>query len=498
MTLRTSTSRTLLLLCTLFGSASCEALFGGLSKGNPESCVATPDLCQTPDEVCNSETRACEPALRIDSLTPSAAPYGQTTAVTVTGKNFVANMTLHFADQAATIQSLVSESQLAVTAPASSGSTAPVTLDLVSPSSQRLRVEGMFHYFPWPMFGTPAVHNIPSTIKTIRSGDINQDGRPDLVLTGDSAVPVSVFFGQANGTLLPGPGVAFASRPFGMAIGDVNDDGKLDIVVSETGPQPTVEIALGKGDGTFVVMGSVQVGSTTGAIALVDATSDRKADIVVGDGTNIVVYPSLGNGMFAAPIKSPHTNQPMDAGSLMATGDFNEDGRTDVVLSNSKDTGIPIFQNNGNGTFTQLKSITYSKAPTQPTVADVNKDGHLDLVLAVKSAEGLLVYLGNGTGGFTHSALLSTFASTDTISVGDMNGDGTADIVTVDTNGLGENFDIQAGYGNGQFLRSTPYFISSIALAGAIYVGDLTADGKPDVAIAQRTGKLSIYKNVTP
>ena len=79
-----------------------------------------------------------------------------------------------------------------------------------------------------------------------------------------------------------------------------------------------------------------------------------------------------------------------------------------------------------------------------------------------------------------------------------MNGDGTADIVTLDTNALAENFDIQAGFGNGQFQRSAPTFLGSMALAGALYVGDLTADGKPDVVIAQRPGTLNLYKNVTP
>ena len=219
---RSSTAHGLLLLGSLCGNASCEALFGGLATRNPDSCVATPTLCKTPDEICNTETRECEPALRIDAVTPAAAPFGQSVPVTLTGKNFVANMTLSFADKPAMMLNLVSESQLSAMAPAGSGSKATVMLDLLSPSSQRLKVSGLFHYFPWPSFDTPLQTSLPSSFRTIRSGDFNQDGRTDLAITGDNAAPVSIYYGQANGTLLAGPTVAFSSRPFGIALGDVN------------------------------------------------------------------------------------------------------------------------------------------------------------------------------------------------------------------------------------------------------------------------------------
>lgn len=495
---RSSTAHGLLLLGSLCGNASCEALFGGLATGNPDSCVATPTLCKTPDEICNTETRECEPALRIDAVTPAAAPFGQSVPVTLTGKNFVANMTLSFADKPAMMLNLVSESQLSAMAPAGSGSKATVMLDLLSPSSQRLKVSGLFHYFPWPSFDTPLQTSLPSSFKTIRSGDFNQDGRTDLAITGDNAAPVSIYYGQANGTLLAGPTVAFSSRPFGIALGDVNGDGKVDIAVSETGPQPLVEIALGKADGTFMLVGSVQTVNTISAIALIDATSDRKADLVVGDGPNVVVYPGLGNGTFAAPMNTRHTFQSMDTGASLAAGDFNGDGRDDLVMSNGKDVRFPIFLSNGNGTFTQSKSYAYSKVPTQPAIGDFNQDGHLDVALAVRGASEVLVYVGDGTGGFTQSATLGTFSNTDSMAIADMNADGTTDIVMLDTSGLAENFEVQAGFGNGQFQRSAPTFIGSTALAAALYVGDLTADGKPDVVVAQRTGKLSLYKNVTP
>ena len=88
--------------------------------------------------------------------------------------------------------------------------------------------------------------------------------------------------------------------------------------------------------------------------------------------------------------------------------------------------------------------------------------------------------------------------ATDSIGVGDLNGDGTVDLVTVETNMLAETFVVLAGTGTGQFQRSESYQIGPSVLAAALYVGDLTADGKLDVLIGQRTGKLSLFKNVTP
>lgn len=212
--------RLLLLSFTLFSSVSCDSLFGGLAKGNPESCVVTPSICNPDTEVCNTATRDCEPALRVESITPSAAPFDTEVNVTVTGKNFVPNMQLFVDGQPATSLVLQSDTQLNALFPASSRTKAPVPIELVTPTTQRLRVDGMFHYFPWPQFAQPVNQPFDGYQKFIRSGDFNGDGRPDLAVAADFTSGIGIFLTQADGTLVQAPSAVFSSRPFFVAVGD--------------------------------------------------------------------------------------------------------------------------------------------------------------------------------------------------------------------------------------------------------------------------------------
>jgi hypothetical protein len=490
--------RSLLLSCALVGNASCEALFGGLSQDNPESCVANAALCRSPDEICNAATRSCEPALRIDSVSPAAAPFDTELKVTLTGKNFVPNLALSIAGVPAKDVTFISESQLSAITPASHVGKDSVPLELVAPSTQRYQRDGLFHYFPWPTFATPTNTVSPGTFKVLRSADFNRDGRPDVAMAADNTSPVAIFLGQADGSLLPAGKVSFSSRPFGMALGDVNADGKIDIAISETGPQFLIEVALGNGDGTFAVVGSVNTSTTVSGLALIDVSGDRKADLVVADGLHLVVHPSVGDGTFGSPVKLSHTFQSMDVGSSLADGDLNGDGRIDVVALNGKESRFPIYLSKGDGSFSEAKPVTFTSVLSLPVLVDVNKDGRLDLACFSRNNGQVVVFLGDGTGGFAVASVTNAVMATDSIGVGDLNGDGTVDLVTVETNMLAETFVVLAGTGTGQFQRSESYQIGPSVLAAALYVGDLTADGKLDVLIGQRTGKLSLFKNVTP
>ncbi len=491
-------SRPLLLASAVLFGTSCDALFGGLTKANPESCVATPTLCKAEEEICNSATRECEPALHIDSISPIAAPYDTEVTVTITGRNFVPDMTLTVAGRPAKSLTLVSPTQLTALLPASSGNKAKVPLALTTPTTQRFEKSDLFHYFPWPTFAAPALQPLSGLIKNARAGDVNGDGRPDVVVAADNGSSVLLFLGQADGTLAPAPAVPFSSRPFFVAVGDLNADGKVDLATSQTGPQSKVEVALGKGDGTFVLAGAVATSVTATSFALVDVNHDRKDDVVIPDGNNITVGLSNGDGTFAAPIQSPHSLQMLDSSTGVATGDLNGDGELDLITANNKETRVGVFLGKGNGSFTEAKSVSNGSVLVAPTLADVSGDQKLDLIL-LDRVNGLVgVCLGDGKGGFAPVVMYGGPKSSESVWAADVNGDGTIDLVTVEGNGLGETFEVLAGYGDGQFLRSAKYPVGQMALASLLYVGDIDRDNKPDVVIGQRSGKLGLFKNVTP
>ena len=417
-----SLSRSLVLLGSLALTGSCQALFGGYSQGNPDNCVATPTLCRTPDEICNSETRECEAALQIDALIPSAAPYGEEVKVTLKGKNFVPNLTITVDGKPAASVTFISSSEVSAIFPASSGSKKPVPVELVSPSSQRLNRDGLFHYFPWPTFAQPVSYPCNSSPKLIRAGDFNQDGLLDLAVTGDNFAPVQIFLTQTDGTLVQAANTPIATRAFGLAVGDINGDGKLDIAASQTGPQAIVQVALGNGDGSFTLAGSVNTNATVGAMVLVDASNDRKADIALIDGTNLAVFRSLGTGMFAAPVLLAHSLQAFDVGATMTAGDLNGDGLLDLVPLNGRESRFPIYLNRGDGSFSEGNTVVDSNIVAGPVVADFNHDGRLDLAMLVKTKQLIAGFIGDGAGGFTRAFVGPTVTSADSIGIADVNG----------------------------------------------------------------------------
>ena len=81
-------------------------------------------------------------------------------------------------------------------------------------------------------------------------GDVNGDGKPDLVVANYGDNSVSVLLGNGDGTFLPRPAYATGSSPFAVAVADVNGDGKPDLVVANYGSN-SVSVLLGNGDGTF-------------------------------------------------------------------------------------------------------------------------------------------------------------------------------------------------------------------------------------------------------
>jgi hypothetical protein len=271
--------------------------------------------------------------------------------------------------------------------------------------------------------------------------------------------------------------VATAHQPFGVAAGDLNGDGKQDIVVSTPGK---TSVLLGNGDGTFRNhMDHATTSGLAGQVLLYDFNGDGKLDVAILTGAVEIL---LGNG-----------DGTLQAGLTVSTGtvldqivaaDFNGDGKLDLAGvgydSSTASTTVYMLAGNGDGTFQDAVKFKSggNQTPRALAVGDVNEDGKLDLVISNSLGNGLYVLLGNGDGTFQPPINAGTL-DTPSLALADLNGDGKLDIVAALDVSQGQ-IAVQLGNGDGTFQPIANYPAGNTPMA--IILGDFDRDGKIDIA----------------
>ena len=288
------------------------------------------------------------------------------------------------------------------------------------------------------------------------------------------------------------------SDAFGLALGDLDQDGHPDIAAASYGSNSVVT-ALGRPKGVFAAPLSSPSAVSGGKVASTvvdDFNGDGQPDVVAGvvvpsnpAAARIVSLRGNGRGGFATPTTSGTYIQ----ASSLASGDFNEDGKRDVAFAGFDDTGAPAtgtLLGDGHGDFNAEwlydtpgvgSGLAHSVA-----VADVDEDGHQDVVVAGGiGSGGIYVARGDGTGALkTPQLTVPDDSDPVTIAVTDLNGDGHSDIVIGDQH---STLRIALGDGHGNFATTTlPLQDAPGGTITGVTTGDFNGDGIPDVAAADR------------
>jgi len=297
------------------------------------------------------------------------------------------------------------------------------------------------------------------------------------------------FLAQSSGAMLD------ATRF--VTVGDFNADGKTDLLATYKywlngliiggAWVDSLWVQLGNGDGTFQASVDPHCAGPMedpGSSAVGDFNGDGKSDVVVVDSGNGVgglyqgadVLLGNGDGTFQRSVRYAAGSDPY----FVAVGDFNGDGNADLAVANHGSNNVSVLLGNGDGTFQAAVNYAVGSEPYSVSVGDFNGDGNTDLAVADSGSNNVSVLLGNGDGTFQAAVNYATGTKPESVTVGDFNGDGNADLAVA--NYGSNNVSLLLGNGDGTFQAAVNYAAGT--KPDSVTVGDFNGDGNADLAVA--------------
>lgn len=364
---------------------------------------------------------------------------------------------------------------------------APMTVALAAPPSVSFSAPQTFT----PRGGGP---------RFVGVADFNSDGISDLAVANEGSGTISILIGNGSGvfTLTAGSPIAVGALPDSVAVGDFNNDGKVDLAADAS---TSVAILIGDGTGGFAAAPSPSLSLVNPSfVAAADFNNDQNLDLVVADASSNDVVILIGNGTGSfSPLGAPIATGRWPI--AIATADFNLDGWTDFAVAEFRDNHVTVLLGNGSGGFITAPGlpITTDEQTSSITAVDVNGDGVPDLVVSASLGGSISILLGQRNGAFTKAAgsPIVVGTSSNWVTVADFNLDGKPDLAVVFE--VSNNLIVLLGNGDGTFVAAPGFPVIVGTSPAFVTAGDFNRDGKSDLVTANFgfNNNLSVLLNTT-
>jgi hypothetical protein len=355
----------------------------------------------------------------------------------------------------------------------------------------------------------------------VTAADVNGDGKPDLIVANVGSNTVSVLLnttvtGSATPSFAAQQTFATGTNPFSVTTGDVNGDGKPDLIVANGGDN-TVSVLLnttapGAATSSFATQQTFATGSLPVSVTAVDVSGDGKPDLIVANGNSNSVSVLLNTTPPGAAMPSFAAQQTFATGNgpqSVKVADVNGDGKPDLIIANLASNTVSVLLNTTapgapTPSFAVQQTFATGTAPNCVTAADVNGDGKIDLVVANSNSNTISVLRnttapGAATPSFAAQQSFATGNAPFSVTAADVNGDGNPDLIVANS----QSNTVSVLLNTTVPAAATPNFavqqpFATGARPVSVTAADVNGDGKPDLIVANlNSDTVSVLLNTT-
>lgn len=459
---------------------------------------------------------------RIDSFTPLSGSVGTTITIVGFGFSATANNNIVYFGPVRGVVTEATATSLTVTVP-TGAACLPITITTGNLTAWSDRA--FIPTFNPGYFGEVADRSFPQSFavdtlpdanangdaRGMAVGDFDGDGKPDVAVVDRTFTTLSVYRNSTKGdsiTFDAKQDYATGNWPISVQAGDLDGDGKLDLVVANSKiDDNSVSIYLNKSSSGHVLFAAplvVAAGGQPMAVFISDLDLDGKADIAVANidlpGAISVLRNTSSPGALAF---APKQTLPV-TGSFndVAASDLDGDKKPDLIFTDIVQNGVVILRNNstkGNIAFGAAKFVATGTFPSGIATGDLTNDGKLDLVVANAFSNTVSVLVNNSTAGviaFKAKRDIDGLASASDVAISDVNGDARPDLLVVDAN----DANVYAAsvlmnlYYEGYLNFSSPVNFPVLG-SSEIMAADFDTDGRQDMIVSGSVLRGVIYAN---